>query len=112
MQVLVDKNIYFQQCGDTVDGVYVNEPFISIKVGDRELNEEELSILATQIYTICRATEPIRQIIEGFAKEYEKNPNRDGTLIILTNEDGLEKMCESLKNRDTETKKECKMDRI
>ena len=28
------------------------------------------------------------------------------------NEAGLEKMCESLKNRDTEIKKECKMDRI
>lgn len=84
MQVAVDKNVYFQQCGDTVDGVYVNEPFVSIKVGDKELSEGELSVLAIQMYEVFRNTESIQQVIEGFAKEYETNPNRDGTIIIVT----------------------------
>ena len=54
MQVKLDKNIYFQQIGDTVEGVYVNEPFVSFKVGEEELLEEELLLVSTQMYITCK----------------------------------------------------------
>lgn len=84
MQVNVNKNIYFQQHGDTVHGVYVNKSFVSIKVGDKELDEKELSTLASQMYEICKNTESIQKVIAVFEKEYETNPNRDGVIIALS----------------------------
>jgi len=92
MQVKLDKNIYFQQIGDTVEGVYVNEPFISFKVGENELPEKELLLISTQMYIACRKNLYISNIINDIAKKYEQDPYRDGIAFVLTdNKDDLEK---------------------
>ena len=71
-QIEISKNLYFQQYGDTVDGVYVNDRFLSIKTA-RELNSAEFTSFAKELYDLCMKTAPIREKIEAIAKEYEEN---------------------------------------
>lgn len=83
MNISIEKNINFQQCGDNiVTGLYVNESFINIKV-EKKLSKEELQKLANQVYEFCINNEFIRPVIEGIAKEYEDNPNRDGQVFFI-----------------------------
>jgi len=83
MQVKLDENIYFQQSGDTVEGVYVNERFVSFKVGEKQLSEEELIAVATQMYNACKNNLCIAGTIKKIAEEYERNPCRDGVVLSL-----------------------------
>lgn len=75
-QVQIEENIYFQQMGEEVIGVYVNAQFISIKV-DRELNDEQLEELGAKILSFCKCFEPINNIIENYRQMYIENSNWD-----------------------------------
>lgn len=75
-QVQIEKNIYFQQSGENVVGVYVNAEFINIKV-DGELNDEQLKELGTKILSFCKRYEPINNVIENYRQKYLENSNWD-----------------------------------
>lgn len=87
-QVKIKENVYFQQMGNFVYGVYVNEEFIRVVV-KKELTETELLELGTQLYSICEDNENIKSVINSYSEEYKLNPSRDGSLIYLTSNDNI-----------------------
>lgn len=80
-QVKVDTNVYFQQHGNQILGVYVNMDFVTFEV-KRELEEKELQELANKIYKICLETPCIKETIDSYIEEY-KDPKHKTTFINL-----------------------------
>ncbi|WP_455717771.1 hypothetical protein [Anaerosporobacter sp.] len=75
-QTQIEDDVYFQQAGLNVSGVYVNAEFINIKV-DRELNEEQLKELGIKILDLCKSYEPINNVITDYKHKYIQNSGWD-----------------------------------
>lgn len=82
MQAKIKENIYCQQCGSSIELVYVNQLLANVYINAKdELSEKELFKLGE---SLLKAIDQIPSLIdrkEKIASEYNVNPNRDGVIF-------------------------------
>ena len=80
-----EDGIYFQQSGERIYGVYVNESFVEIDV-KAKLSKDELKNLGIKIMDVLNSCPAIRSHIDHVKEHYEEF---DSSQVMLINENEI-----------------------